>query len=222
MRIFTITFLFIFLVSCSNGDSPLISSNAKDDLRDSDPITSVQSFSVTGDYNGNLWKSEWTSHVYEALIDQNSALLDNEISTYDLSLINCENYNTFSRENKMKFWALFMASFSHYESSYNPNERYWESSLGKYSEGLFQLSTTDSNYYTFCNVDSSNILNPKENIQCAVAILDVQIDGSTRRESGRLFPNSYFYWSVLTRSSSKSKVINYFKNRVKQKLPACS
>lgn len=219
MRIFIFLVLTIFLFSCSDDGVDQLSSSPYDNSNN--PITS-SAFFVVGDYNGNLWKKEWTQFVYDSLEEQNSGLLTNDINTGDLAAINCSNFNSLGRVQKKMFWALFMSSFSHYESSFNPNERYWESSMWKYSEGLFQLSTSDSSYYSDCDVDSSNILDPKENIRCAVSILDVQVEGSSSRAGGRLFPSSYFYWSVLTNSTSKNKVQSFFKQRVKELLPFCS
>ncbi len=219
MKVFVFSVMFLFLFSCSQKlDIPESSSLGGDSKID--PIT-IEAFKVVGDYNGNLWKSSWTQFIYDSL-DDNTGLLENDIVERDLAIINCSNFNSLSKNQRKMFWALLMSSVSHFESSFNPNERYYESSMGKYSEGLFQLSTSDSSYYSNCDVDSENILDPKENIRCAISILDVQIEGSSSREPGRIFPESYFYWSVLTRSSSKIKVQNFFKERVGNLLPFCN
>lgn len=220
MRILILLIFLSTFFSCSKENSPL-SSNHIDSKSGDELLSGAPSFKVIGDYNGNTWKQEWTEHIFNSLEEQSSGLLENEVSTSDLAAINCLNFNSFSRSQKKMFWALFMSSFAHFESSFNPNERYWETSMRKYSEGLFQLSTSDSNYYSYCDVDYTNILDPKENIRCAVSILDVQLEGSSRRSPGRLFPTSYFYWSVLTRYSSKIKVQNFFKLRVSELLPFC-
>ncbi|WP_372655858.1 hypothetical protein [Halobacteriovorax sp.] len=218
MKVFIFSITFLFLFSCSsNLEIPDESSTLKDSDQD---LISATIFQVVGDYNGNLWSREWTQFIYDSL-EYNTGLLENDINEQDLQSINCSNFNSLSKTQRTMFWALFMSSVSHFESSFNPNERYYESSMKKYSEGLFQLSTSDSSYYSNCDVDNSNILDPKENIRCAISILDVQIEGSSRREPGRLFPDSYFYWSVLTRSSSKIKVQNFFKERVGELLPFC-
>ncbi|PIK14764.1 transglycosylase SLT domain-containing protein [Halobacteriovorax sp. JY17] len=222
MRILILLLSLALFTSCSK-DSPL--SNSLPGSNDKDPGVepiSALAFKVVGDYSGNTWRSEWTQFIFNSLDEQSSGLLENEINLADLSVINCLKFNSLSRNEKKMFWALFMSSISHFESSFNPNERYWERSMRKYSEGLFQLSTSDSNYYSYCNVDSSNILDPEENISCAVSILDIQIEGSSRREPGRLFPTSYFYWSVLTRDTTRVKVQKFFKERVSEHLPFCS
>lgn len=219
MKVFIFSVIFLFLFSCSNkSEVPEYLEEFEDGAKT--PIT-AKAFEVVGDYNGNLWKQNWTQFIYDSL-EQNLGLLVNEINEDDLKIIKCSNFNSFSKEERKMFWALFMSSVSHFESSFNPNERYYERSMGKYSEGLFQLSTSDSSYYSNCDIDSSNILDPKENIKCAISILDVQIEGSSRREAGRLFPESYFYWSVLTRVSTKEKVQSFFKERVGELLPFCN
>lgn len=184
------------------------------------PIVS-KPFDVEGDYH-SLWPSSWSEIVMRAIEDQNSSLLRVDINESDLEKLNCRSYSNFSREDKIRFWTLFMSSISHFESNFNPNTRFWESSLGKYSEGLLQLSVDDSENHDFCDLNSITILNPKENLTCGVSILDKQIRGSGKREEGELFPKRYFYWSVLSREVLINKVTTFFKSKSSKILPKCN
>jgi hypothetical protein len=209
----------LLCISCGKGNLPSLDYTSPDDGHQT-PVE-AKPFEVVGDYK-SLWPSSWSSIVMAALNDQNSSLLRIDVLDSDLERLECKNYNQFTRKDKVTFWTLFISSISHFESNFNPNTRYWESSLGKYSEGLLQLSTDDSNYHDFCNLNSSTILNPKENLTCGVSILDKQVRGGLSRVEGTLFPRRYYYWSVLTRESMIQKVTNFFKKKSAALLPGCN
>jgi len=218
MKILTLTLLFLFSYSCiKSSDTDFINPvNPPGDYNQLKP----QVFSVEGNY-AETWPKEWTQIIYDSLEKQSSSLLTDDLKVGDLRKIHCSNFNDLSKGEKKKFWSLFMASVSYYESSFNPRERYWETSMGKYSEGLLQLSVDDSNYYDFCELDKDSILSPSQNLACGISIMAKQVAGSRRRQSGELFPRSMFYWSVLTRSKLKNKVIRFFNKRVKKVIPIC-
>ena len=110
-----------------------------------------------------------------------------------------------SNGERESFWALFIASIARFESRFDPNSRMQENaSLGYiYSEGLLQLSYGDEKTYGHCKLNGAagNILDPKINLQCGVAILSVQV--AKRRV---LFPNQFFYWSVLSIKKSQIRI----------------
>ncbi|WP_127717922.1 transglycosylase SLT domain-containing protein [Halobacteriovorax sp. HLS] len=218
MRFVIYLSLTLFILSCSNSKDSNLSQNIPNNY--TTPVL-AENFSIIGDYK-SLWPESWTQIVYEALESQNSELLHISPSTSDLAFLSCQNYHEFSRAQKKKFWTIFLASISHFESSFNPRTRYWESTMNKYSEGLFQLSVDDSANYDYCDLSSDTILNPLENISCGVNILEKQLRGGYSREPGRLFPPRSFYWSVLTSAKSKQKVRLFFKKRASKHLEECS
>lgn len=218
MKFLMLTLISLFF-SCSKSD-PLATPGPISPTPGQSDQLKEQSFSIDGEY-GTKWSKKWTQVIFDSLEDQNSSLLTNKVKLSDLRKVRCSNFNDFSKRDKKRFWALFFSSISHFESSFNPSERYWESSLGKYSEGLLQLSIDDSNYYDFCDLDRETILKPSYNLSCGVSVMGKQISGSRRRVSGELFPTSMFYWSVLTKKKLKSKVIRFFNKRVKGIIPNC-
>ena len=210
---FVILSLFL-CISCGSNNSTTPDNGIRT------PLEAIP-FEVQGDYQ-SVWPSSWSAIVMNAMNEQNSSLLSITILEKDLERLNCKSFNSFSRKDKLTFWTLFISSMSHFESNFNPNTRYWESSLNVYSEGLLQLSLSDSNYHDFCEFNSSTILNPKENLTCGVSILDKQVRGSNSRREGTLFPSSYFYWSVLTREALIQKVTKFFKKKSLTLLPNCN
>ena len=143
------------------------------------------------------WKPEWNLFLAEAIEDFGTDLLKNSFVPQDDINDLCPGFFNADKHEKIAFWALFFASFARYESGFNPAKRFEEdSSLNyEYSEGLLQLSYSDANNYTQCKFKKSagNILDPKMNLQCGVAILKTQI---AKRQA--LFTDDFFYWSVLT------------------------
>jgi hypothetical protein len=224
MRIVILLLTLLSIISCSKNTEPtpvttLPPTNPDGEDRVITPIK-AQAFEVKGTYN-TLWPKEWTRNIFSELEDQNSSLLKIDVSMKDLARIDCREYPSLDREEKKMFWALFISSIAHFESNYNPNTRYWESGLGKYSEGLLQLSVDDGNNHDFCELSNENILRPFNNLKCGVSILSKQVEGSRYRESGILFPNKYYYWSVLTRAKTREKLITFFKTKSRIHLPFC-
>jgi hypothetical protein len=156
------------------------------------------------------WLEEWSKAVGNAIDEHSRGLvMDVTIPASDLNALNCPGFNDARENDKKRFWALFMASISLYESSYNPNTRYWETGLNLWSEGLFQLSVSTGKYHEGCgHITKENILNPLANIKCAVAVMRNQM-----RVRGSLFPYKAYYWSVLT-TYKKYKVQSFFKSQM--------
>ena len=201
MRIVILSLLLVNIIACSKDEKAPSSIQGNQYLN-------AEAFEVQGEYQSK-WSREWSAIVFEELENQNSILLSTSIKSSDLASLECSEYPSLNREHRKMFWTLFISSIAHFESSFNPSLRYWEPSLGHYSEGLLQLSTTDSSNYDFCNLSRSSILEVRSNLQCGLSILAKQIEGSSRRSEGELFPRQYFYWSVLTRATTKSRLINF-------------
>lgn len=203
------TSLVLLLTGCGNNeDSDLLAggqfqSNPKEGDINYIDVTSPP-------YTAGNWLKEWSQAVGNAIDEHSRGLvMDVTIPSYDLSKLNCPGFNSAREEDKKRFWALFFASISLYESSYDPNTRYWETGLNVWSEGLFQLSVSTGRYHQGCgHITKENILHPLANIKCAVAVMRNQM-----RVRGSLFPSRAYYWSVLT-TSKKYKVQNFFKSQM--------
>jgi hypothetical protein len=158
------------------------------------------------------WKRSWSAQVGSSIDDHSTELIDEaDIPYADLEALNCLGYTDASEEDKKRFWALFFSSISLYETDFNPNTRYWERGLNVWSEGLFQLSVSTGRYHSGCeHLSEENILDPFDNIDCAVAVMRNQM-----RVRGSLFPSRAYYWSVLT-STKKYKVQSFFKSQMSE------
>ncbi len=169
----------------------------------------------------NEWQDDWSKAMVSYLDE--TALIDLSVNEADLKRVNCSGYRQASREERKHFWIVFMASISSQESAFNPKTRYWERSLGEWSEGLFQLSVSNRKPKGGCSlINRQTILRPLPNIYCALDIMENQIRGSRRyqRPTGHLFPAKPYYWSVLTRMPAQGKVIEFFKRHLDD-LPFC-
>jgi hypothetical protein len=204
--------LLLLLISSCGSDNDVDSQ-----VRGTAPvIIGVNAFSVSDIYLDDKWERAYSQMIYNTLEYQQSPLLHDLSASGDLSSLECSNYNQLSREQRKMFWALFFASLARYESGFNPQTRYYEPTLGHYSEGLLQLSISDSRYHQFCNLNEQTILQPKENLECGIDIMSKQL-----AQTGRLFPAKSFYWSVLSVYTTKRKFIDFFTARVLDILPFC-
>jgi hypothetical protein len=154
------------------------------------------------------WNPKWNTYIAQAIADFGGTLIEGSNQPFDDIQSICPGYSGASRDEKSAFWALFFASFARYESGFDPNMRFKEDSSLKnvYSEGLLQLSYGDEKNHANCPLSKSegNILFPRENLRCGVAIMVNQV-----KSCQCLFTSKHYYWAVLT--SKKSDIRRDFK-----------
>lgn len=169
-------------------------------------------FAVT--HKGATWKEDWTRTATEAVGELSPDLVSDALIPTDVDTL-CAGYRAAGGEARKAFWALLMASIAYPESGYKTTTRFWEPTMGKYSEGLFQLSKDDGGHGPACNFKSNgmNILESGPNIRCAVRIMRNQ-----QKKHRRIFPPTY-YWSVLT--TSKKEVVKEVFRSHRPKLGYC-
>ncbi len=219
-----------FLYSCGNGSEvsqPVIAiedivtplpDGEEDNIGYQEEITPV--IQALRWYPKNIWQSSWSDSVISKV--EELGLSEQEVDLSDLLALNCLGYTMASAKQRRFFWLTLVASVASEESAFNPKTRYYERSLGEWSEGLMQLSISNQWHGEECNeLDRFSILDPHTNLKCGVRILSNQLRGGRRRMANRIFPTSSYYWSTLTTPSKKNKVIAFFKQHLKE-LPFCS
>lgn len=213
-------FTILIISSCGSDETsaPLalqgIQPNGQDQGRDT--TTTLPKITNLRWYK-TQWKKEWSSSLK---IDIEETGIDSTtLSSADLRRLSCSGYKSASAQERQTFWIVFIASIAANESAFNPKLRYYEPSLKEYSEGLLQLSLSDKSSSTACrSLNRRTILTPSQNLRCGLSILQRQLRGNQRRAiaPGTLFPKKAYYWSVLTRPSSQTKVIDFFKSHLSQ------
>jgi hypothetical protein len=161
---------------------------------------------LTGDA---VWRPEWDEYVEQALpAEMLSADVARDVRPF------CPRFATMSEADKRQFWAYFFQALAGAEAGLKPTTdvRHTEPEVAKKdavsgrmirSEGLLQLTYMDGQRYG-CDFDwekdkslpekdpSRTILQPKNNLECGVKILDNQL--ITKHEP--LLTHSS-YWSTL-------------------------
>ena len=189
-----------------------------------------------------IWKDEYSNAISEQFDkDYMRPLKTQKIDEGDLSLLGCKGYNYATDSEKKQFWILFLSSVSKPESNFDPNEEYHEAN-GTSSTGMLQIDSGASN--NWCGVlskdmnkssfNSSDMHNPKTNLQCGLVMMQWQVLGvpkgselkQTRPDlKGRLFTdNSFWYWSTLSNknSSGKKEVIDWFRVHAQRQFKFCN
>lgn len=224
-------FLLMMLWLCSCGeDSKNISNTSfleetknpsNDNISDSDvsedeAIPEIQTLRW---YPKNIWQRNWSKAVISKVDEV--GLSTQEVDIGDLLALNCLGYNVATERQKSFFWLTLIASVASQESAFNPNTRYYERSLGEWSEGLMQLSVSNQWHGEECGeLDRQSILDPHANLKCSVRILKNQLVGGRARPANQIFPSRSYYWSTLTVASKKERVITFFKKHLNH-LPFC-
>jgi len=165
------------------------------------------------------WNKEWSFHIAESIDKYGQNLLESKLSENDLEAINCHGLNKATSSQKKQFWTVMFASMARYESNYKSKKaraRNWRdvvrNAANKGPMGILQLHTGANAHGKGCSGTKSAqwLLNPKNNLQCSVQIMNNQLsgfDGKWPGVVGRLFPDEpryegtnikHFYWSVIT------------------------
>lgn len=110
--------------------------------------------------------------------------------------------NLLKNRNDFKYWQAVVKAICFAESNFNPRERFFEDSMGYYSEGLMQLSYEDCRAYGFpLNKIKNEIFDIEKNIQLGMIILDRLV-----KNHGKFIFNSGNYWAVLQPKNKRHSV----------------
>ncbi|XXF76104.1 transglycosylase SLT domain-containing protein [Myxococcaceae bacterium GXIMD 01537] len=161
------------------------------------PAVNRPPFALVREERGLAWKDEWNQVIADALEDVGQPLLeDDKVPAREVEAM-CPGYFAARREEKKAFWALLFASIARLESGFDPERTFMEPKpLRTLSVGLLQVSYGDEERHRGCPLDAmqANITDPGVNLRCGVAIMRNQLAARST-----LFPQRYYYWSVLTR-----------------------
>jgi len=164
----------------------------------------------------NPKRVRWSDHVREQIY-RNFEVVDR---AHDMDLF-CPNYYNLNRDERVDVWAQLIAGMSWFESGWNKKARMAEPKLGidqvtgktVASEGLLQLSYTDTLWRNYCEFNWSQdiqfeeddfrktIFDPYINLTCGVGILTSQI-----KKYERIVIKDGAYWSVIKKDHRNNKV----------------
>lgn len=159
--------------------------------------------------------SQYWTGITLAAIQKHWQTLD---SAQDMDMF-CSQYKNLDVDTRQLVWGELFAALAYYESGWNPKSQYTETTLGTdqvtgkplVSEGLLQLSYTDTRWATWCDFDwqhdskeqtyALTILNPKNNLECGIGIMASQI-----RKNKNITMEKKVYWSTLKLDGQRTKI----------------
>ncbi|MAC46377.1 MAG: hypothetical protein CMI12_05900 [Oceanospirillum sp.] len=167
-------------------------------------------------WEGNTQGAELEYFAKAALNQHGQDLLKavpDDIETY------CPNYYRSTYEQRLDFWAGFISSLSHFESSHQNHVWYQErfndvQGNPVISRGLLQISIESGNGYGCGLTDQQQLHDPKTNISCGVRILNRWVGQEDKVVSGRggwwVFGNSWKgaarYWSPFRDPNKRNRI----------------
>ncbi len=177
----------------------------------------------------NPKNSEWTA-VALGEVEKHLKVLD---SAQDIEKF-CPQYKNLDIDKRIHVWGELFSTLAMYESNWNPHCQYTEVTLGidqvtgrpLVSEGLLQLSYTDTRWAKWCRFDwehdqkqktfaTITILDPKANLVCGIGIMASQI-----RRKGAITIDRGAYWSTLKPTHQRNKIQEITK-AVRARIPQC-
>ncbi len=186
------------------------------------PSAPTMSFKAYWD-GKNADSAKWTVFAQDAVsrIGQDLIKGPSDVATF------CPMYDRLGTQDRINFWVQLVAAMAKYESGFNPASRMVETSMGNdpvtraptSSEGLMQISYSDEKNLKsvlpagVCDFDYPSdkkfvvtdlrrtILNPKNNLTCAIGILNRQV-----QRKGMIAVASGAYWAVLKTDRRSNKL----------------
>jgi hypothetical protein len=150
----------------------------------------------------NSVRKDWSKYVYELLKGE---LFDVYNSAQDNERL-CPKFKSLTKEQKAHVWSEFWVQVAYHESGWNPKSKYFEKTMGYYSEGLLQLSYVDKQWAPYCKFPAKqdaaeSILDPYINLDCGLKIMAKQIE-----KKGKIIVSSGVYWAVIKDGGSYQKI----------------
>ncbi len=160
------------------------------------------------------WQNEWTTLTQEkALILNSAALFTSHITGDDLKILDCMNFNNFSKEKKAIFWSLIIKSLAKAESNFHPIAKSIGKKSGFGNYGLLQISKRTAR--TLCGLERrEDLFDPEKNLECGLHLLEYQLNGGAKDPSkkktrpdavGRIFTSPIFFWGPLRAHDFKGR-----------------
>lgn len=167
-------------------------------------------------WEGNGNREKLARYTKEALIQYGKDLVTvvpKDITRY------CPRYISATYAQRLQFWSGLISSLAYFESNHSSEIRYKEKftdSKGRpvISRGLLQISRESANGYGCEISDSTQLHNPKVNIDCGVRILNKWIGQHDRviaDRRGGLFSRTLWmgaakYWSPFRNNSKMNHI----------------
>lgn len=147
-------------------------------------------------------RKEWSAFLYKSL---NSELFGAYNSAQDNERF-CPKFKSLTKEQKAHVWSEMWVWIAYHESGWKPGTKYFEKTMGYYSEGLLQLSYIDKDWAPYCKFPrkqdaQESILDPIINLDCGLKIMREQI-----KKKGKIIVSSGVYWAVIKEGGGYQKI----------------
>ena len=146
------------------------------------------------------WSTELRSQIKSVLSVFDSA---SDVASF------CPKYNSLTEAQRIDVWATMAVKITLFESSYDPNNKYYETTMGIYSIGLFQLSYEDNMKWCKMTPGTYPLTDPILNIKCAVPEMAwlIKKDGVIATGSGSSSRGLGRYWSTMRQSGHYGEIV---------------
>jgi hypothetical protein len=177
---------------------------------------------------GREFKAEWIEDIKQDIKDNDlDELLTRELKEEELTKLKCPKYNSFTEEDRLKFWVLFMAGIAASESAFDPKCFYEEPGTHD-SFGLLQIDGPNSRAHGCVKRDGTkpsggkegkeegkDMYDPEINLRCGMYIVRNQLS----RSSELFYKGSY--WAVLrVGRKGHERFLRFIHQNINQ-IPAC-
>jgi len=182
--------------SCQSGNTATASANSSPATKPA-PATPIDK--KKAELGGKTWDPEWDEIVEKAIpLEMLSSQVPHDVQRF------CPRFYDMNETDKRAFWAYFFQALAGAEAGLNPKTRavHPDPGIGR-TQGLLQLSYEDEKRYG-CEFSakadrnlkpddpSRSILQPRNNLECGIKILDDQIIAKHKP-----LLSSTSYWSTL-------------------------
>ena len=168
------------------------------------------------------WRNEYSEFLNSTFDDEHfEPLLSQKINEDDLKAINCPQFNNLSKDEKKKFYIIYLAAISEASSDYNPKDESYSRSDKTTNYGLLQIDPKSAEQHASSvlekPIDKNHLITYQTNLKAGAYILKHQVAGKIA--TGRLFPENIYYWPVL--KNARKRVLNTFQKN-SSNLPFCT
>jgi len=184
-------------------------------------------------------KNEWLVAIKSELENPSIDLLNRDVNTEDLKQLNCLGDMTLSpKEERLKFWQLFLASLVRAESRFVAHASSGNKSSRAYGLLQMQLATARTHCSKLLDhkIEKKHLIDPEFNLRCGVHLLNWQVNGAPLYKkngemlkklrpdfTNKLFAVGILLWGPLRSRdySGRKRIYQYFE-KYKNNISFCS
>lgn len=187
----------------------------------SNPSQAPYKLNIKLSSSNRKWPESYTDSLYQTFSGSDFySFFEKPINQADLETLKCPTLNSLTKDEKKKFYIVYMAALAEAGSDYNSDTVSYSKADKTTNYGLLQIDPKSAVAHAKSvigrSIDGERLKEPDTNLKIGAYILKNQISGKIA--TGRLLPDKVYYWPTL--KYAQKRILNTIEKNL-DNLPFC-